>query len=246
MAFSSWRGTLGLIKASLRPGSLEETIRLLPEGIGVIPMTAGIRKGDSKEFKEVIKVYEERVAELAEYDVDVIEAAGAPPFMALGYDGERELVAEWEEKYGKPVLTSGIQQVAALKALGATTLVGATYFPEEMNKQFAQYFRDAGFTVLSMEGVDVQFNQVQRLSSREVYAFTKAAYLRNQEADLIYMMGGGWRVLDIAQMLEDDFEVPVLQGVMSRVWAIQKHFHANQRHEGMGRLLGELPAWPDH
>ena len=30
MPFTSWRGTLGLIKPTHRPGSLEETIRLLP------------------------------------------------------------------------------------------------------------------------------------------------------------------------------------------------------------------------
>lgn len=37
MAFSSWRGTMGLIKPTHRPGSLEETIRLLPEGSGSCP-----------------------------------------------------------------------------------------------------------------------------------------------------------------------------------------------------------------
>jgi hypothetical protein len=39
--FESWRGIVGDIKPTHRPGSLEEFIRLLPEGIGVIPLTVG-------------------------------------------------------------------------------------------------------------------------------------------------------------------------------------------------------------
>ena len=50
--FESWRGIVGDIKPTHRPGSLEEFIRLLPEGIGVIPLTVGIRSGTEKEFHE--------------------------------------------------------------------------------------------------------------------------------------------------------------------------------------------------
>ena len=32
MAFMSWRGVVGVVKPTHRPGSLEEFIRLLPEG----------------------------------------------------------------------------------------------------------------------------------------------------------------------------------------------------------------------
>ena len=37
MSFTSWRGVVGCIKPTLRPGGLEELIRMLPEGIGVLP-----------------------------------------------------------------------------------------------------------------------------------------------------------------------------------------------------------------
>jgi hypothetical protein len=50
---SSWRGVVGVIKPTHRPGSLEEFIRLLPEGIGVIPLFLGIRAGTEKEFLDV-------------------------------------------------------------------------------------------------------------------------------------------------------------------------------------------------
>jgi len=49
--FQSWRGTIGYIKPSFRPGSLEEFIRLLPEGVGVIPLIVGI-KAEREAFRE--------------------------------------------------------------------------------------------------------------------------------------------------------------------------------------------------
>ena len=41
MAFTSWRGVVGCIKPTLRPGGLEELIRMLPEGgAGALPVFA--------------------------------------------------------------------------------------------------------------------------------------------------------------------------------------------------------------
>jgi maleate isomerase len=241
MTFSSWRGTMGLIKPTHRPGSLEETIRLLPEGIGVVPLTVGISEGDRKDFDNALSAIDEKVRELAAIGVDLIAPAGAPPLMVHGYQGERELIDKWEQTYGLPMITAGGSQVAAMRALSATRIVGVTYFHGEINDVFARYFTDAGFDVLAMDGMDVPFNQVQKLSSREVYAHTKAAFLRHPEADLIYMMGGGWRILDIVEVLEQDLQVPVLHSVPARVWSTQQHFRVGQRTQGFGRLLSELP-----
>ena len=244
MAFSSWRGTMGLIKPTYRPGSLEETIRLLPEGIGVIPTTIGISEGSTREFQEVLDAIESDVRKLAEIGVDLIAPAGAPPFMVHGYQGERDILDRWEKDYGLPVVTSGLTQVAAMRALGVKRIVGVTYFPDELNQMFAGYFTDAGITVLDMDGIDVPFNEVQRLSSHEVYAHAKAAFMRNPDADMIYLLGAGWRCLDIVELLEEDLEVPALHSVVARVWHTQRHFRVGERKTGYGRLLSELPPLP--
>src|SRR3984893_762089 len=81
--------------------------------------------------------------------------------------------------------------------LHVKTMVGATYFPPKLNSIFARYFRDAGFTVRAMEGIDVPFDKVQELSSQQIYAHIKRSFLRAKGADAIYMLGSGWRTLDI-------------------------------------------------
>jgi len=241
MSFTSWRGTVGVIKPTMRPGSLEEFIRLLPDGVGVIPLFLNISEGTESEFRAVLNACEARVAELAAAKVDLIHPEGAPPFMVQGYQGEEKITREWEERYGVPIITAPQTQVEALRTLDVQRFVGVTYFTGDINNLFSRYFQEAGFEVLAMEGIEVPFSDVQRLSSQEVYAHTKRASLKHEEADGIYMLGSGWRVLDIVDTLEQDLGVPVIQAVPARVWAVQKRFHIRQPILGYGQLLETLP-----
>ena len=241
MSFDSWRGTVGIIKPTLRPGSIEDLIRILPDGIGMVLTHIDIRTGTRSEFEQVIPHYEAKVAELALADVDIIHPAGAPPFFLLGYQGEQDLLQRWSAKYGKPVFTNGTTQVNALHAFGAKSFVGASYFPGDINMAYAEYFRQAGFDVRDMQGMDVAFDRVQTLSSREVYKFIRAMFLKHPDVDAIYMLGSGWKTMDIIEMMEDDFGVPVVHHIPAQSWEIQKRLHVRQKVKGYGRLLAEMP-----
>ena len=244
MSYTSWRGVVGLIKPGYRPGSLEEIIRLLPEGIGVIPLylDEGIKEGTQKELLDAMEPIKEKVAKLAALKVDLIHPMGAPPFIVRGYRGEEEIIKSLEDRHGIPVITSGMTQVEALKALGAKRIVGITYFGDETNRQSAAYFREAGFEVLGIEGI-ATWAGVDRLSSQEIYAFTKQLFLKNKDVQGIWIPGGGggWGALDAAQILEQDLQVPVVTNTVAKIWAIQKRLHIRQPLQGYGRLLAELP-----
>ncbi len=244
MTFTMEHGTVGVIKPTYRPGSLEEFIRLLPEGIGVIPLFVGISRGTSEEFASVTGIIEKRVAELAEIGVDLIHPEGAPPLMQLGLARERELVAGWERRYGIPVVTAPQTQVEAMRALGMSRIVGATYFTGAINDVFTRYFTDAGIEVLAMAGISVPFDGVQHLRPRDVFDHTVRAFRSSPGADGVYLLGSGWRVLGIVDDLERECGVPVVHPVPARVWAIQKRLRVNEPRTGYGRLLATLPALP--
>jgi len=241
MVFASWRGVVGVVKPTHRPGSLEEFIRLLPEGIGVVPVYLNFKRGTEDEFRAALNAVEEKVAELAKEGVDLIHPEGAPPFMVHGYKGEEKIIKEWESKYKIPMVTAAQTQVEALRALNVKKFVGVTYFVNSVNDITTRYFRDAGFEVLAMEGMPVAFEDVGRLASQEIYAHTRQAFLKHQDADGIYMLGTGWRCLDIIRLLEEDLQVPVIHPVPARVWSVQKRLHVRQRAKGFGRLLEEMP-----
>jgi len=161
--------------------------------------------------------------------------------MVHGYQGEQEIIRQWEKKHKIPVVTASMTQVEALQALRARKVLGVTYFTGKINETFSRYFVEAGFEILAMEGISVAFEDVGRLSSQEVYAHTRKAFLKHPGADAIYMLGSGWRTLDIIHLLEEDLQVPVVHPVPARVWAIQKRLHVRQPVKGYGRLLEEMP-----
>lgn len=238
---SCWRGTVGLIKPNFRPGSTEDLIRMLPEGIGVVPLHIDIDQGTRKQFEASLPDYEKMVAKLTDLGVDVIHPAGSPPFQILGYHGEQKLMQEWEKKYGRPVFTNGMTQVNAFRALNVRRIVGTSYFPAELNRCFADYFREAGLEVLAMEGIDVDFARVQTLASTEIYRFIKRLVLANPTAEAIYILGPAWRTLDIIDPLERDLGVPVVHHLPAQAWEIMKRLRVNEPKPDLGRLLREMP-----
>lgn len=240
--FTNWRGTVGIVIPTKGSGSLEELIRMLPPGIGVIPLFNTIRHGTIGEFTDAMAVYEERVAELAADGVDIIHPSGTPPFMLHGFKGERKIVRAWEKKYRIPVFTSGMSQVAAMKALGIRKFVGVGYDFEDPGI-VADYFTAAGFNVMSIgERFPVPWEEVGNLSGREVYGHIKRLFLQHPGAEGIYIQGSKWHLLDIIETLEQDLQVPVVHPVAARSWDIQRRFRVHQPVAGYGRLVAELPA----
>ena len=242
MATASWRGTVGVVKPTYGSGSLVEFIRLLPEGIGVIPVYAGIKEHTERGYLDALETYHERVAELARIGVDLMHPEGAPPFMVRSYKGEQEIVKQWEERYKIPVFTSGMTQVEALRAVDIKRFVGCTYYRDnKLNELFARDFTDAGFDVLAMEGLDTSPGESSDLSPHEIYTHLKRSFLKSPGAQGIYLLGSGaWRVVD-AVPVEEDLGVPVVHAVAARVWYVQKRLHVRQPVQGAGRLLAELP-----
>src|SRR5881628_1089476 len=199
MAKANWRGTVGVVKPTYESGSLVEFIRLLPEGVGVIPVYAGIKQHTERGYLDALDTYNELVAELARIGVDLMHPEGGPPFMVRGYRSEQQIVQQWEEKYKVPIFTSGMTQAEALRALGIKRFVGCTYFRDnKLNWLFARYFSDAGFDVLGMEGMDTTPYEADKISPETIYQHLKTSFTKHASAQGIYLLGSGaWQVKDI-------------------------------------------------
>jgi maleate isomerase len=246
LAFTSWRGVVGNIKPTMRPGSVEELCRILPEGVGIIPLFLDIQRGAREEFTRIIPHYEPLIAKLADHEVDLIHPEGAPPFMVRGLAEETALVDAWQRKYNTPMFTSGQNHIHALHALEVKSIFGATYFKGKINDLYAKYFADAGFEVHGMQGLEgIEFKQVQDVPSSRIYDLIKAGFQNNPGAKCIYMLGSGWRTLDIIERLEQSLGVPVVHAQTARVWEIQKRLHINEPMQGFGVLLSKLPPLRD-
>ena len=240
MSFTLWRGVVGMVRPTRRPGTLEELIRILPEGIGVVPLLLNFKAGSNAEFLDSIPMYERFAAELAEQGVDVIMLTGAPPFMLLGPEDEAKLTDEWEKKFKTPIVTDPQMQVAALRAMKIKKFIGASYSALQ-NKIVLEYMMQAGFEALSMEPIDVPFDRVAQISVETLYAHVKRLYRRHRDADGVYIQGGGWQTARVIELLEQDLGIPVVHATICEAWQIHKRLHVRQTKPGYGRLLAELP-----
>lgn len=240
MAYTSWRGTVGLIKPTKRPGVLEENMRLLPEGIDVIPTFLGFY-GSHDQFSQAMPHYERLLAELAEQEVDLVSAGGEPPFMLQGVKGEQKTVDRWEKKYKVPILTTGRTACAALRALKIKNMVLIRATDWDKKRHVARYFTEGGFTVLGKNSIAASWEGISEVSAEQVYEFTKKTVLKYKKCDGIYMMGSIYRALKVIDVLEQDLGIPIAAAAALYPWSIQKHLHVRQPVEGHGALLRELP-----
>jgi maleate isomerase len=229
-----------MVRPTRRPGTLEELIRILPEGIGIVPLLLNFKAGSKDEFRNSIPLYERFASELAEQGVDMIMLSGAPPFMLLGPEKEASLTKAWTKKFKTPVLTDPQMQVAALRAMKIKTFIGASYSALQ-NEIVLDYMTAAGFKALSMEPIDVPFDQVAQISVERLYAHVKRLYREHRNADGVYIQGGGWQTARVVELLEKDLDIPVVHATICQAWQIHKHLDVRETKPGYGRLLSELP-----
>jgi len=233
---------VGTVYPTNRPGPRSPQLDdKLPSNVKFISNSMNFTQGTEEEFGASMPAYELRVAELVQMNADLVRTSGAPPFMILGFDGERAMLRGWQEKYSVPMFTSGQNHIHALKALGVQKFVGASYFPNSLNAIFARYFTQAGFNVLAMEGLKVSFADVPKLAPMQIYEEIKKMFETQPGADGIYLLGSAWKTLEIIDPLEKAVGVPVVHPAPARCWETQLRLGFRQPITGYGRLLAQMP-----
>jgi maleate isomerase len=241
---ANWRGIVGNIKPRATDSSLVDMIRLLPEGIGVIPVYLNLTQGSREEYGSAYPIYEKHIAYLASQKCNVIAIEGAPPFMLLGPAREAEMVDGWKRQYNTDMFTSSQNQVNAFRALKVKRILGITSGSggPELNKVFAKYFEDNGIGVVAMLGMGVEFKSIPDVPQATIAAFIKKAFAEHAGADAIYILGSSLEAFPLIAPLERELGVPVVQAIAARIWEIQRRLKVHEPIKGYGRLLETLPA----
>jgi len=216
---------------------------LIPAEIKFLHSTMNFTRGTEEEFSNSMPGYEAKAAAFARMGANLVRPSGAPPFMLLGYQQEQALIDSWERKFNVPMFTSGQNHVQALRILGIKKFVGASYFPEKMNKLFARYFKEAGFDVLAMEGLESPFADVPKVPPAKILEFMKAIAAKHRNAEGIYMLGSAWKTVEIIEQLEKDTGRTVVHAGAARAWGTQVSLGLRHPIQGYGRLLAEMPSY---
>lgn len=236
---------VGVIKPSRRESkSYHDLIALLPSDIRMSARYAPVENGEMEEFARVIPFYAAMAAELAAEGADLIHPEGTPPFLILGYAAERRTIEQWEKDFGVPIFTSGMCQVNALRALGVRKLVDAGYDPTT-GPHVDRYFRDAGFDVLAVEKIAVDWGAPGDIDDQQAYAMLAGIVRRHPSADGLCLQGSSkWRISGVIARIEDEFGVAVVHPIAARYWELMARLGRNGAKPGLGRLLATMPRYP--
>lgn len=244
MASDGSRGTVGIVRPTLRTGGFEELLQMLPDGVRLIPLCLDVQRGGLDEFQKAIPAYEAKVAEFARMGIKIVNPSGAPPFMVYGYANEQATIRRWEDTFGVRIFTSGTSNIDAMRAYNVKRFLGVSYFGGDINRIYRQYFLDAGFDCVDMAGMDVEFSKVPEIPSDDVYQFIKREFAKHKNLDGVYMLGPAWHTLDIVEKLERELGLPVFHAVPAQCWDIQRHLGLREPVKGFGRLIAEMPDAP--
>lgn len=241
MAENSDRPKVGVIKPTKTSNSFQDLVDLMP-GVEFVSRYLDIRTYSVEEFETAMPAYDRMVGELAAEGVDLIHPEGAPPFMIKGLQFERERVKTWQDTYQRPVFTTGMTQLAAMKALGVKKFMGLTPFLGELADAFGRYFTDAGFEVLAMGRPTAEGQDINALAPQEIYDLIVRSFKDQPgEPEALYILGSNWRAFDVIDELERELGVPLLHPVTVRCWYISKQLGLTGPISGHGRLLADMP-----
>ncbi len=233
---------LGVVKPSSRGETSHRLLMsMLPPQVTATARFAPVKEGRMEEFELAIPFYEKSAEELAREGSDLVHLEGTPPFLILGYEKERQTVAGWQSRFGVPMFTSAMCQVNALRALGARRIVDAGYDPTT-GPIAHRYFRDAGFDVLHVEKVDVEWTAKEDIDDEQAFEVLSELLRRFPAAEGLCLQGSGkWRLSGLIERLENTFGVVVVHPVAARYWELMDRFGLSGARDGLGTLLATMP-----
>lgn len=234
------RGRIGLITLASDTSVLPEYARLVPDGISVYPAPIVLPRGEvtAAALAEMLAGddLERAAALLAWADVGVIVFACTTGSLVHGIGWDRELIGRIERAGGRPATTTTTAVLAALRAVGATSLAIATPYMDELNRIERAFFAESGFRVAEIAGLGCATDaEIGRLEPEE--AAVLAERVDTPDVDAVFISCTNWHCLPAVASMERRLGKPVVTSNQAGAWAALRRIGIEDAIPGHGRLL---------
>ncbi|MGH2603304.1 MAG: maleate cis-trans isomerase family protein, partial [Dehalococcoidia bacterium] len=233
-------GRIGLITLASDASVLPEYNRLLPPGVSLYPAPIPLPRGEvtAAALSEMLAGDElERAARLlTAIDPGIILFACTTGSLVHGLGWDRELIARIERATGRQATTTTTAVLAALRAVGATSLAIATPYLDELNEIERRFFAASGFRVAAIAGLKCPTDAaVGRLEPR--VAVDLVARVDCPEANAIFISCTTFHCLEAIATLEAKHGKPVITSNQAGAWFALRRIGISDPVPGYGRLL---------
>lgn len=184
---------------------------------------------------------------LAPLGIEVICMAGTTNSFYKGIAGSDWMEQEMNKAAGVPAVASSPSVAQALRYYGAKRISVATPYVQWNNDRLRDYFTQAGFDVLNIEGdprvADGHSQHMNDQDPAEIADF--ATRICRDKADAIFCACSAWRALEAIAEIERRTAKLVVTTNQSTIWRTLKKIGINKTKPGFGRLLAEMPPIED-
>ncbi len=238
------RGRIGLISLASDTSVLPEYTLVMPDGVAVYPTPIILPRGEvtAAALSEMLEGDQlERAAALLVWaDVDVIVFACTSGSLVHGVGWDREIAGRIERASGRPATTTTTTVLAALRAVGATSLAVATPYLEEINEIEHRFLEASGFAVASIGGLGCSTDaEIGRLEPGDAVSLVER--VDTPEADAVFISCTNFHCLPAVSSLERRLGKPVVTSNLAGAWAALRQIGIADTIPDCGRLL-RLPA----
>jgi maleate isomerase len=238
------RGRIGLITLASDSSVLPEYSLVMPNDVAVYAAPIVLPRGEvtAAALSEMLAGDQlERAAELLVWtDVDVIVFACTSGSLVHGVGWDREIAGRIERASGRPATTTTTTVLAALRAVGATSLAIATPYLEEINAIERRFLEASGFSVASIGGLGCATDaEIGRLEPADAVSLVER--VATPEADAVFISCTNFHCLSAIASLERQLGKPVVTSNLAGAWAALRQIGVADEIPGYGRLL-HLPA----
>ena len=212
------KGRIGLLVPSVNTVVEPEFNRLAPEGIGVFAARLRNQRADTEDAKAMLQHVERAADELGSAHVDVLAFACTASSFVDGCCGEIELRRRIERAAKTQAVTTSAAVTAALHGLDANRIAVATPYADELNALEKRYLEAEGIEVLSISGMGIaEAFDIGKVTPQETAEFARRSW--RQGADALFISCTNLRTIEVIQLLEKEFEKPVISSNSATCWA---------------------------
>ncbi len=238
------RGRIGLITLASDSSVLPEYTRVMPDGVAVYAAPIVLPRGEvnATALAEMLASdqLEHAAALLVWVGVDVIVFACTTGSLVHGVGWDREVAGRIELASGRPATTTTTTVLAALRAVGATSLAVATPYVEELNAIERQFLEASGFAVAGISGLGCATDaEIGRLNPADAISLVER--VDTPEADAVFISCTNFHCLPAIASLERQLGKPVVTSNLAGAWAALRQIGIDDAISGYGQLL-LLPA----
>lgn len=231
-----WRARIGAIVPSTNTAVEMEFNTMKPAGVSVHASRMVSLENSVDVLVKLAEDTERASYELGTTMCNAIVYACTSGSFVNGPEWEKTLVERMEKASGTKAVTTSGAVVKALNALGVNKISVTTPYEDEVNSRWISYLKYYGKEVVSLDTLRITNNYLGGQTHPEtIYRLAKS--IVRPETEALVLSCTDMRSIEVIEMLETDFHIPVISSNQASFWAALRMADVNEHLRGYGSLF---------